>query len=866
MESVHVSSKPYGRPILVTVDGVQRDMMNKPEWLQRYEDPNNLTIAERKQWLLFELIPFCGGPGSDQAEAMVIKILQSKQKLPRQARDANGSTLLMVAATAQAESIVAELLSPEIAAIMDHDVNAQNVVGQTALHISCCLDTSSYGITEYLLNASAHYHKVDLEGCTPLHYAAAGGESSIVALLLMHGAGETVDVIDCRGFTALDYACNMNHSESVQLLYDMGATFEDEGGETLDSKGEEKRFWKEFLDPKTGKYYYHNLLSGTTQWDKPDVLKSIADITDVSEQMLEKEASKKGLKRKSTVKSFSKDKELVDRWRQIAFREGCRRVVQKARREQQRLSLQQAKAQKHLIAQGSKTADSVKEKLNMTQKELEKLKKKLAKKSEEDEVMTSKQMAALKNQLEDEQKRRALAMQELQNMEKNMKHVQEQSTWTQEELKKARDQAREHQEKMQQAKATADAVKRMQFQNEKLAKQLQEEQKLRRKYYNEVEDLKGKIRVFCRIRPLSNSEKERECKMAVRCEPETGSDLLLTRDDGKKKPYSFDVVFGPKSSQKQVFADTKKLVQSAVDGFNVCIFAYGQTGSGKTYTLSGPTGDVGKWMDCSAQTLPESAGIQPRSIHELFRIAKRDEQKYKMTCDCYLLELYRDGLIDLFGNSAADEKLKLKVKKNASGIVYVENAVIERATSAKHMLQLLSDGVAKRHVASTKMNHESSRSHLIFSIVIKCVSKTVNGASETLGKLTLVDLAGSERLSKTGAEGDTLKEALAINKSLSALGDVISCLTSGAKHIPYRNHTLTELMSDSLGGNAKTLMFVNASPADYNAQETDSSLLYAGRVKTVKNKANKGGSDKEVKNLKRQLALMKAKLAEQQKN
>ena len=121
------------------------------------------------------------------------------------------------------------------------------------------------------------------------------------------------------------------------------------------------------------------------------------------------------------------------------------------------------------------------------------------------------------------------------------------------------------------------------------------------------------------------------------------------------------------------------------------------------------------------------------------------------------------------------------------------------------------------------MNHESSRSHLVFSVKIKSVATHKSGGSETIGKLTLVDLAGSERLGKTGATGDTMKEALAINKSLSALGDVISALTSGAKHIPYRNHPLTQLMSDSLGGNAKTLMFVNASPADYNVQETESS-------------------------------------------
>ena len=545
------------------------------------------------------------------------------------------------------------------------------------------------------------------------------------------------------------------------------------------------------------------------------------------------------------------------------MREGCRRVVNKARRDQQRIALQQAKAQQHLIAQGSSQAESVKEKLQITQKELNKLKKQLKSKNNQQEVMSSKQMAELKKQLEEEQKKRTVALKELQNVQSNMKKYKEQSQWTEEELKKARQQAKEHADKMVQAKATADQVKKMQEQNAKLQKQLEQESKLRRKYYNEVEDLKGKIRVFCRIRPLSNSEKQKDCQAAVSCNPETGSDLMLNRGNKGIKKFAFDIVFGPKSSQKQVFADTKKLVQSAVDGFNVCIFAYGQTGSGKTYTLSGPTSDVQKWMECTAETLPESAGIQPRAIHELYRIAKRDSEKYKMSCECNLLELYRDGLIDLFSKGNLADGEKLKIKKDANGIVYVENSVVEKSTSAKHMLQLLSSGVAKRHVASTKMNHESSRSHLVFSVKIKSVATHKSGGSETIGKLTLVDLAGSERLGKTGATGDTMKEALAINKSLSALGDVISALTSGAKHIPYRNHPLTQLMSDSLGGNAKTLMFVNASPADYNVQETDSSLLYAGRVKTVKNTATKGGGNPdEIKKLQKQLAMMKKKLQE----
>lgn len=126
------------------------------------------------------------------------------------------------------------------------------------------------------------------------------------------------------------------------------------------------------------------------------------------------------------------------------------------------------------------------------------------------------------------------------------------------------------------------------------------------------------------------------------------------------------------------------------------------------------------------------------------------------------------------------------------------------------------------------------------------------------GKLSFIDLAGSERAGKTGASTERLKEAQNINKSLSALGDVISALSSGEKFIPYRNNKLTLLMSDSLGGNAKTLMFVNISPADYNADETQTSLMYASRVKLIKNTAAKAQDSEEVTRLKKMVADLKA--------
>lgn len=131
------------------------------------------------------------------------------------------------------------------------------------------------------------------------------------------------------------------------------------------------------------------------------------------------------------------------------------------------------------------------------------------------------------------------------------------------------------------------------------------------------------------------------------------------------------------------------------------------------------------------------------------------------------------------------------------------------------------------------MNDESSRSHLIFSLVIQSENK-LTGKTQ-IGKLSFIDLAGSESSKKTGTDKEGLAEANAINQSLSALGNVISALANGEKHIRYKENLLTKLMQDSLGGNAKTLMFVNCSPSVYNQIETKNSLEYAKRVKMIKN-------------------------------
>eukprot|EP01051_Picozoa_sp_SAG22_P009095 SAG22_NODE_732_length_7583_cov_3.250134_7_plen_202_part_00 len=188
--------------------------------------------------------------------------------------------------------------------------------------------------------------------------------------------------------------------------------------------------------------------------------------------------------------------------------------------------------------------------------------------------------------------------------------------------------------------------------------------------------------------------------------------------------------------------------------------------------------------------------------------------------------------------------------------VFCPGSHVEDCPTLESLQACWKKGEDSRHVGFTKMNAGSSRSHLIISILIE--STDLKTGNKSVGKLSLVDLAGSERAGKTGATAERLKEAQSINKSLSALGDVISALSAGADFIPYRNNKLTMLMSDSLGGNAKTLMYVNISPSDYNTDETLTSLAYAARVKMITNDANKNHESKEVARLKDQIAALKA--------
>jgi len=347
-------------------------------------------------------------------------------------------------------------------------------------------------------------------------------------------------------------------------------------------------------------------------------------------------------------------------------------------------------------------------------------------------------------------------------------------------------------------------------------KQWVNESKLRKDLHNQLEEMVGNLRVYCRVRPAKGVEKEAPLAVEVK-----GSDTVVVRDhesDRKDdKKFSFTQVYSFDSRQEDVFRDCESLMTSVLDGFNVCIFAYGQSGTGKTFTMNG------------SEELP---GLVPRAMQKIFECIGERENNYEHTCYLSMIEIYNENIRDLLREPKADvSKLKYDIMRDQLVGMYVKDLTSEQTHTASHAKTLLVHGDKNRAVASTGLNDVSSRSHMVVTLTVR--TRMTKSGDQYVGKLSLVDLAGSERLSKSQTSGQAAKESMAINKSLSALGTVIASLASGEKHVPYRDSKLTYLLQDSLGGNSKTLMFVNIGPAQANCAETINSLQFASRARSV---------------------------------
>ncbi|XWS50729.1 hypothetical protein CRYUN_Cryun12cG0112300 [Craigia yunnanensis] len=317
-----------------------------------------------------------------------------------------------------------------------------------------------------------------------------------------------------------------------------------------------------------------------------------------------------------------------------------------------------------------------------------------------------------------------------------------------------------------------------------------------RKLFNELQDLKGNIRVFCRIRPFLPGQTGKQT--IIENIGENGQLVIANPSkpgkDGQRS-FKFNKVFGPAVTQGEVFSDIQPFVQSVVDGYNVCIFAYGQTGSGKTYTMTGPNrGTEEEW------------GVNYRALNA------------------------------------------------------VPDASMHSVLSTSDVLDLMNIGLNNRAVSATALNERSSRSHSIVTIHVR--GKDLKSGTSLYGNLHLVDLAGSERVDRSEVTGDRLREAQHINKSLSSLGDVIFALAQRSSHVPYRNSKLTQVLQSSLGGQAKTLMFVQLNPDATSYSESMSTLKFAERVSGIELGAAQSSKEgKDVRELMEQMASLKDTIA-----
>ncbi|XP_006202180.1 kinesin-like protein KIFC1 isoform X1 [Vicugna pacos] len=364
----------------------------------------------------------------------------------------------------------------------------------------------------------------------------------------------------------------------------------------------------------------------------------------------------------------------------------------------------------------------------------------------------------------------------------------------------------------------------------------------RRRLHNQLQELKGNIRVFCRVRPVLPGEStpppgfllfppgpggpsDPPTRLSLFRSDErrgtlSGAPAPITRHD-----FSFDRVFPPGSGQDEVFEEISMLVQSALDGYPVCIFAYGQTGSGKTFTMEGgPGGDT------------QMEGLIPRALRHLFSVAQElSGQGWTYSFVASYVEIYNETVRDLLATGTRKGQVgECEIRRAGPGSeeLTVTNARYVPVSCEKEVEALLHLARQNRAVARTAQNERSSRSHSVFQLQIS--GEHTGRGLQCGAPLSLVDLAGSERLDPGLALGpgerERLRETQAINSSLSTLGLVIMALSNKESHVPYRNSKLTYLLQNSLGGSAKMLMFVNISPLEENVSESLNSLRFASKV------------------------------------
>ncbi|KAL0221255.1 hypothetical protein RCL1_001109 [Eukaryota sp. TZLM3-RCL] len=363
------------------------------------------------------------------------------------------------------------------------------------------------------------------------------------------------------------------------------------------------------------------------------------------------------------------------------------------------------------------------------------------------------------------------------------------------------------------------------------------------------------IKVAVRVRPLSQKELTQAFVPIVDADENERSITIM--NNGQPQNFYFDGVFSSNATQENVYAFVHSSIESCLGGFNATIIAYGQTGTGKTHTMEGQLEPVNQ------------RGIIPNAFDHIFgHISATPNLRFLVRAS--MLEIYNEEIHDLLVDDGGkkNQNNKLEIREHPDTGPFVDGLKEETVTTAEDLLNLLRRGTNRRTTAETNMNKSSSRSHSIFTIRIESSEEYDDGCQRIkVAKLNLVDLAGSERQSKTGATGVRLLEASKINKSLLTLGYVIKSLVEGtARHVPYRDSKLTRLLQDSLGGNAKTVMIATVGPAQWNYDESLSTLRYANSAKQIKNKprVNEDPKDSKIRDLQAELERLRRQLEQQQ--
>eukprot|EP01138_Halocafeteria_seosinensis_P014200 gb/GECG01014499.1/.p1 GENE.gb/GECG01014499.1/~~gb/GECG01014499.1/.p1 ORF type:complete len:558 (+),score=80.36 gb/GECG01014499.1/:1-1674(+) len=383
----------------------------------------------------------------------------------------------------------------------------------------------------------------------------------------------------------------------------------------------------------------------------------------------------------------------------------------------------------------------------------------------------------------------------------------------------------------------------------------------------ETECQQERIKVALRVRPMLQedkkyyvsylSEEEQICVKPVReqhC-------VELHRPLGDVTARYFDTVFSSSDTQHEFYEDTAApLVQKFIEGYNATLLTYGQTGAGKTYSVFGSKSyweeHVKGFRSVDELNLQhQHAGIVPRAIKDIFQYM---DSQPKGSCRLYVsfAEIYMEKPKDLLDPTrGASKKLPIRQKKN--GEVYLDGLRCCEVFSPAELMVLVSEGVQTRMSALTRMNSESSRSHAILQIYLDQDFPGENESIQTRrSTLNIVDLAGSENVAKSKSTGLRLEEVKLINKSITALGNVISALAEGSgrgegkptRHIPFRDSILTRLLTDSVGGNSYTVLCANIAPIASHIDESFSTVCFATRAMSVNKQVRLNKASQAVRN------------------